>query len=84
MLCNEICPRVIDCKPLSNIVYESSFVCVGLHNGDIKDEFSQDIYRHCFKSEDSDSMHDYDEYDLMSVINVMSEALLINKHLFFI
>ncbi|MCK5607935.1 hypothetical protein KAR91_39005, partial [Candidatus Pacearchaeota archaeon] len=39
----------------------------------------QDIFRHCFKNEDTDSEYDYDEYDLKSVISVMSETLLINE-----
>lgn len=74
MLCNKNCLRNKDCKPISNIVSDNSFVCVGLHNDTIK--FKQDKFRHCFKTVDSDSMFDYDEYDLISVISVFSEALL--------
>lgn len=78
MLCKEKCPRNTDCEPLSNVVADNgeSFVCVGLHNI-VKKNHPQDIYRHCFKSIDTDSIHDYDEYDFKSVISVMSEVLLI-------
>lgn len=84
MLCKEKCPRNLDCTPLSNLVSDENkedFVCVELHN-DNKERYKQDIYRHCFKSStNTDSMYDYDEYDLQSVVSVISEALLINKHL---
>ena len=84
MLCKEYCPRGLDCKPLSNLVADnntSNFVCVGLHE-DMKEDYPQDIYRHCFKSSaDTDSMFDYDEYDLLSVASVITEAILIHKHL---
>ena len=76
MLCNKKCPRGTKCKPISNIVSKTSFVCIGLH-GENK-EVKEDIFRHCFKSEFSDSCFDYDEYDLKSVISTMSEALLLN------
>ena len=79
MLCRCKCPRNTSCEPLSNIVADdnSSFVCIGKHNNKDK-KYDQDILRHCFKSAaDTDSMFDYDEYDLKSVISVMSEALLI-------
>ena len=77
MLCSEVCPKNTDCIPLSNVIASdgSSFVCVGLH-GETKEECPQDIYRHCFKSQATDSVFDYDAYDLKSVISVMSEALL--------
>ena len=80
MICRINCPRGIDCQPLSNVVSENdkTFVCVGLHNEKNKDH-PQDRFRHCFKSAaDTDTMFDYDEYDLKSVISVMSEALLID------
>ena len=80
MLCKEKCPKGTECKPISNVVADdgSSFVCIGYHNEEKKD-YPQDKFRHCFKSEDSDSTFDYDEYDLKSVISVMSEALLIEE-----
>lgn len=80
MLCKEKCPRGLDCFPVSNVVSENneSFVCVGYHNENKKD-YPQDRFRHCFKSvADTDSLFDYDEYDMKSVISVMSEALLID------
>lgn len=79
MLCKETCPRGKSCKPISNIVSDdgTSFVCIGYH-GEIKSDYPQDKFRHCFKSDaNTDSIFDYDEYDLKSVISVMSEALLI-------
>lgn len=80
MICKEICPKGTQCQPLSNVVADdnSSFVCVGLHK-DLKNEYPQDRFRHCFKSETTDSMYDYDEYDLKSVVSVMSEALLVDE-----
>lgn len=79
MLCNKKCPRGTKCEPMSNIIASdnSSFVCIGLHNEE--KEISQDIFRHCFKSQGTDSMFDYDEYDLLSVISCMTETLLLNK-----
>jgi|LSQX01.2.fsa_nt_gb hypothetical protein len=78
MLCSENCPRGTKCQPISNVIAtdDTSFVCVGLHNEE--KEVKQDIFRHCFKSDGTDSMFDYDEYDLISVISVMTEALLLN------
>ena len=80
MLCKENCPKNLDCQPLSNIVADdgSSFVCVGLHK-DINNKYPEDRFRHCFKSESTDSMYDYDDYDLKSVVSVMSEALLLDE-----
>lgn len=76
MLCSNKCPRGLSCKPLSNVISyeEHTFVCVGLHGEDKIG--NEDIYRHCFKSVTTDSMYDYDEYDLLSVISTMSDALL--------
>lgn len=81
MLCRHKCPRGTTCQPISNVVAddESSFVCIGFHN-EKKKHYSQDRFRHCFKSgADTDSIFDYDEYDIKSVISVMSEALLIDE-----
>ena len=66
--------------PISNVVADddSSFVCIGYHNEE--KDYPQDKFRHCFKSAaDTDSMFDYDDYDLKSVISVMTEALLIDE-----
>jgi len=81
MLCKIECPKGTKCRPLSNVVaYDNtSFVCVGLHNED-KEKYPQDRFRHCFKSAaNTDSCFDYDEYDMKSVISVMSDALLIDE-----
>ncbi len=80
MLCNDKCPRGLKCRPLSNVVSEGaeSFVCMGLH-GEIKEDYPQDKFRHCFVSgANNDSMFDYDEYDIKSVMSVMTEALLVD------
>ena len=79
MLCKEECPRGTKCIPISNVVAddESSFVCVGYHNE--KKEYPEDKFRHCFKSKDTDTMFDYDEYDLKSCLSVMADALLIDE-----
>lgn len=67
-------------NPLSNLVSDdnSSFVCVGSSNLDSRSN-SKDSFRHCFKSDTTDSMYDYDTYDLKSVIAVMSAALLLDE-----
>lgn len=80
MLCKETCPKNLECQPLSNIVADdgSSFVCVGLHK-DLNNEYPEDRFRHCFKSETTNSMYHYDDYDLKSVVSIMSEALLIDE-----
>lgn len=79
MICRDICPRKTKCKPLSNVVADddSTFVCIGLHNEEKID--NNDKFRHCFKSETTDSTFDYDEYDLKSVISTMADALLIDE-----
>ena len=81
MICREKCPRGTVCVPISNIVTDNGadFVCVGYHKSN-KVKCPQDRFRHCFKSSaGTDSTFDYDEYDLKSVIAVMSEALLIDE-----
>ena len=81
MICRDKCPRGTKCNPISNVVAddESSFVCVGYHN-EKKEKYPQDKFRHCFKSAaNTDSIFDYDLYDIKSVIRVMSEALLIDE-----
>jgi len=81
MLCKDKCPRGTKCKPISNVVNEKGddFVCIGYH-ATKKKKYPQDRFRHCFKSAGgTDTMFDYDEYDLKSVVSVMSEALLIDE-----
>ncbi len=79
MLTSKKCFRNSKCKPLSNISTKDKkdFVCIGLHN-EIKTE-NNDIFRHCFKNIETDTIYDYDKYDLISVISVFSEALLIDE-----
>ena len=79
MKCINACPRKTNCEPISNIVSKTSFVCVGYHNEKKTGKIKEDKFRHCFKNSFSDSMFDYDEYDLKSVINVLSEALLVEE-----
>ena len=76
MLSTKSCLRLSQCEPIANIASENTFVCIGMHR-EIK-EGNTDEYRHCFKSETTDTIHDYDIYDIISVINVFSEALLID------
>lgn len=80
MICRKNCPKGTKCKPIANVVADDnkSFVCVGFH-GEEKPDFPSDIFRHCFFNQETDTTHDYDEYDMLSVVNVFSEALLINK-----
>ncbi len=80
MLCNKSCPKGLKCKPLSNVIADdnSSLVCVGLHQ-EVKTDYPKDRFRHCFKSETTDSVYDYDQYDMKSVLSVMSEALLLDE-----
>lgn len=82
MLCSEKCPRnFTNCKPLSNVISDEdnpTFVCVGLNDGTNR-TVEQDIFRHCFKSETTDTMFDLDKYDLKSNIAVMADALLIDE-----
>jgi hypothetical protein len=80
MFCKNKCPRGTKCNPISNVVADddTSFVCIGYH-GEEKNKYTQDKFRHCFKTEASDSMFDYDKYDIKSVLSVMSEALLIDE-----
>ena len=81
MLCCEKCPRKLtNCKPIANVVPNdlSSIVCVGYHDGKKKSD-TQDRFRHCFKSHVTDTMFDYDEYDLKSVSSVFMEAILMDE-----
>lgn len=79
----EICPRGINCTPLHNLISdcETSCVCLGKHSEIKVGNESNDIYRHCFYNGKTDTMFDYDEYDLISIISVISNGLLIDKYL---
>ncbi len=81
MICSIKCPKKLkDCKPLSNIVSDckTTFVCVGLSKKESR-TVEQDKFRHCFRSATTDSLFDYDLYDLKSVISVMAEAVLLDE-----
>lgn len=87
MICSKTCPRKLnDCEPVSNIIAtigkDLDFVCAGISKKETRSE-QKDKFRHCFVNENTDSIYDYDEYDLKSIICVLSESLLIdelNKH----
>lgn len=80
MLCQSKCPKKLKCEPISNVIPEdiSSIVCIG-YPTKTNNKYKQDIFRHCFKTEDSDSMHDYSLYDIQSVLSIFSEAILIDN-----
>ncbi len=76
------CMRGLECAPLHAVIDddtailirkaddESTFVCCGLHG-----QGSQDEYRFCFKSVDTDTMYDYDELDLLDTVEVITRAI---------
>ena len=76
----EGCPRGLDCQPLHRIQSddEATFVCCGLHgavdrvHGTIGED---DPYRLCFKTDNTDTMYDYDEADLMDEVEVIVRGL---------
>ena len=80
MICIFECPRGTKCRPLANVVSTEAddFVCVGIHGEEKHGDKSGDKFRHCFKSVYTDSMYDYDHYDLLSVAAVINDALLID------
>lgn len=69
-----------DCGPLCQIqsTDKSSFVCVGLN---FVRDVKQDIYRSCFKTKNTDSMYDMDEFDLLDVAEMHVKAVTMNKRL---
>lgn len=75
------CPKETLCIPFLCISSENNktFVCVGKHNE--QNSINEDIFRHCFRSETTDSCYDYSEYDLMSVVTTMNYALLHQRYL---
>ncbi len=58
----------------------STFVCCGI-GGLASRSVVGDCFRHCFKTENTDTMFDYDELDLLDTIRVMSESLAIRKRI---
>lgn len=76
------CPRNLNnCKPLSFLQSDckTSCVCLGVHNEKKIGHESGDIYRHCFYNQETDTMFDYDEYDLLSILSVITNGMLINN-----
>jgi len=77
------CPRNLKCKPLNCLLSDDqkSCVCLGKHDEEKTGKEINDVYRHCFYNETTDSMFDYDEYDLTSIMSVISTGLLMDKYL---
>ena len=66
------CPRGLDtCTPKGLIDTGETFVCAGVH--DKQSKYVQDIYRHCWYTEDLDSMIDMDKRDVWGTINVLEK-----------
>lgn len=62
-----------DCTPLSLVkATDNSYMCCGLN---FTRNVEIDLYRHCFKTEATDSMYDYSKKDMLSVIAVFSESM---------
>jgi len=77
MLYTGFCPRSLcNCEPRANIVADdgSSFICCGESNLESR-TVVQDRFRVCFYNEDTDTMYDHDEIDLIDLIAVLSDAL---------
>lgn len=75
---NTECPRGrIDCDPLANIESDcrTSFVCCGENDGSTR-EMPQDVYRLCFKNDETDEMTDNDEFDLLDLSTVITAAMV--------
>lgn len=78
------CPRKLKCQPLHRIESGDggSFVCCGLRppvyrrlvkKGSL--DGIRDPYRLCFKNDDTDSMYDYDELDLLDEAEVILRGI---------
>lgn len=70
------------CVPLSNSISEDgeTFVCCGICKEDLRSVVEDDV-RFCFKSETTNTMFDYDEFDLMDQIAVMADALVLSQRM---
>ena len=68
--------RRTDCEPVSQFVSsdESTFVCCGRNDSTTR-KYEQDIFTHCWKSEDTDDMSHMDVRDLLHTIVVLSMGL---------
>lgn len=69
-----------DCGPLCQIQSDDkvSFICCGLN---FVRDVKQDIYRSCFKTEDTDSMYDMDEFDMLDVAEMQIRAITMQRRL---
>jgi hypothetical protein len=67
-----------NCDPISQIAAddESSFFCVGQHDGSIA-KVLQDKYTCCFKGDHDDDVSLYDKRDLIHHMAVFAEAIAI-------
>lgn len=80
---SEFCPKGLSCMPLYNLLSDckKSCICIGLHYEEKTGTEKEDEYRHCFYNETTDTMFDYSEYDLLSIISVINNGLLTHKYL---
>lgn len=71
------CPRGLDadCSCIDTVASDdgSTFCCAGL----LRKPETDDRMRHCFRSIDTDTMHDYDNCDLADSIAVLGKALCV-------
>jgi hypothetical protein len=72
--------NVDDCGPLCQIVSDdkTSFICCGLN---FVRNVKCDIYRTCFKTVETDSMYDMDEFDMLDVAEMQIRAITTQKRL---
>ena len=71
-----------DCCPLSQICEDDGdgFICCGLNDENSRTEI-QDIFRHCWKTDNIDEMTDWDKRDIIDTISVLSKALSIRENI---
>jgi len=83
MLCNSTCPRGLNnCIPYSNSISDDgvTFICCGSSKPESRIVLG-DHFRFCFKSETTDTIFDYDDYDIKEQIAVMADALAIHTRM---
>jgi hypothetical protein len=80
MICDENCPKGTQCKPIANIIPDEgdTFVCLGWHGEEKPEIYKKDVFRHCFKSETTESEYDYSFEDMASVVSCFADAMLLN------
>lgn len=71
----------VDCVPFAQIVSDdrTSFICCGMSYPDDRSRL-KDPFRHCFKNDSIDTMHDNDERDLVDTISVLVQALSVHHN----